>query len=115
MSYEAEAFILDSDSNRIDCQDKIKALGMIFSNRPTMDEHVQFMARKIRSRFWTLRNLKNSGFTNDELVKVYKTIIKPVADYACTVYHSSLTDEQDELLDNLPTTHLSAFSVHSPV
>ena len=31
----------------------------------------------------------------------YKTMIRPVADYACVVYHSSLTDEQDELLDRL--------------
>ena len=48
-----------------------------------------------------LRNLKNSGFTNEELVTVYKTMIRPVADYGCVVYHSSLSDQQDELLDNL--------------
>ena len=28
-------------------------------------------------------------------------MIRPVVDYACVVYHSSLTDEQDELLDRL--------------
>ena len=55
----------------------------------------------MRSRYWTLRNLKNSGFTNEELVTVYKTIIRPMADYGSVVYHSSLTDEQDELLDRL--------------
>ena len=28
-------------------------------------------------------------------------MIRPVADYACVVYHSSLTDAQDEELDRL--------------
>ena len=36
---------------------------------------------------------------NCELCKVYKTIIRPVADYCSVVYHSMLSDEQDELLD----------------
>ena len=53
-----------------------------------------------------LRNLKNSGFTTDELITVYKTMIRPVADYGAVVYHSSLTDAQDELLDNLQNTAL---------
>ena len=101
LSYLADAFILDADQNCIGCQDSIKALGMHFSSRPTMDLQVASIAKKFRSRFWTLRNLKNSGFSTEELVTVYKTMIRPMADYACTVYHSSLTDEQDETLDGL--------------
>ena len=30
---------------------------------------------------------------------VYRTIIRPVADYCSVVYHAMLTDEQDEILD----------------
>lgn len=44
---------------------------------------------------------KKSGFNKAELVKVYTTIIRPVLDYGCVVYHSSLTDEQDEALERL--------------
>ena len=101
LKYQADAFILDSDQNRIGCQDRIKALGMYFSSRPNMQEQVNAISRKFRTRYWTLRNLKNSGFSTEELVTVYKTIIRPVADYACAVYHPSLTDEQDEALDRL--------------
>ena len=53
----------------------------------------------MRQRYWTLLNLKHSGFSQGELVRVYTTVIRPVADYACVVYHSSLTGEQDELLE----------------
>ena len=31
----------------------------------------------------------------------YKTILRPVIDYGCPVYHSSLTDGQDERLERL--------------
>ena len=101
LSYQAEVYMLDADQERIGCQERIKSLGMYFSNRPNMNAQVESITKKFRTRFWTLRNLKNSGFSEEELVTVYKTMIRPVADYACAVYHSSLTDEQDEQLDRL--------------
>ena len=67
---------------------------------------VDSIKKKYRSRFWMLRNLKHSGFTTDELVQVYKTMVRPVADYGAVVYHSSLTDQQDELLDGLQNAAL---------
>lgn len=57
-------------------------------------------------RLWTLRNLKNSGFTNEELVRVFSTIIRPVIEYVAVMYHSSLTDEQDEAIENLQNAAL---------
>ena len=66
-----------------------------------MDTQVEAVIKAFRSRFWILQNFKNSGFTQEELLKVYTTMIRPVADYACVVYHSSLTDKQDEALDKL--------------
>ena len=87
-SYRADAFIYDADQDRLGCQDSFKALGMWFSSRPDVSAQVEAVQRGVRSRLWTLRNLKNSGFSEDELVRVYKTIIRPVADYACLLYTS---------------------------
>ena len=42
-----------------------------------------------------------SGFTTDELVTVYKSMLRPVAEYACVVFHSGLTDAQDEQIERL--------------
>ena len=69
LSYEAEAFILDADGERIACQDKIRALGMVFGNRSNMDLQVEHVEKKIKQRLWTLRNLKKNGFGEEELVK----------------------------------------------
>ena len=106
LAYEADAFMLDADNNRIGCQKSIKALGMCFSNRPDMGAQVESIKKKIQSRYWMLRNLKKSGFTESELVKVYTTMIRPVAEYGAVVFHSSLMDQQDELLDSLQNNAL---------
>ena len=45
--------------------------------------------------------MKRNGFNKEELLKVYKTMLRPVADYACAVYHSSLSNEQDEKIERL--------------
>ena len=106
LAYEADAFMLDADNNRIGCQRSIKALGMHFSNSPDMWAHVTSIKKKMQTRYWMLRNLKKSGFTDSELVRVYTTMIRPVAEYGAVVFHSSLTDQQDELLDTLQNNAL---------
>ena len=101
LDYKADAYILDADQNRVGCTDSIKALGIRFSTTLDMEAQVQHVTKAVRMRYWTLRNLKKNGFNTEELVQVYKTMIRPVADYGCVVYHSSLTDDQDERLERL--------------
>ena len=57
------------------------------------------MRRRFRQKYWVLLHLRKFGFTESELAKVYRTIVRPVADYCSVIYHSMLTDEQDEQLD----------------
>ena len=105
-SYEADAYMYDEDGERIGCQPGFKALGMRFSNRPNVDAQVEAVRKGMRMRLWMIRNLQNSGFSTAELVRVYTTMIRPVVEYAAVVYHSSLTDEQDEALENLQNNAL---------
>ena len=39
--------------------------------------------------------------TNGDLVAYYCTVIRPVAEYACAVWHTSLTEGQSEQLEHL--------------
>ena len=45
--------------------------------------------------------MKHAGFNSEELSKVYRNIVRPVADYMLVVYHSMLTDLQDERIERL--------------
>ena len=110
IDYKADAYLLDADQNRVGCNETIKALGVRFSSKLDMEEHVKYIVKSMRSRYWTLRNLKKNGFNEAELVQVYKTILRPVAEYGCPVFHSSLTDDQDERLErvqDLSLIHIS--------
>ena len=102
-TYRAEAFIEDSDGTVIHSAGtpSLKVLGFTFSDKPNVRAHVMTIRKKFRQRYWTLYNLRRNGFTEEELVRVYKTSIRPVADYLDVVYHSLLSDDLDEELDRL--------------
>jgi len=48
-----------------------------------------------------LKQLKCSGAGQDDLLCFYATVIRPVLEYACPVWHSSLTAVQTKALESL--------------
>ena len=62
----------------------------------------------MRETVWVLRHLGNSGFTESELATVYTTVIRPILDYCCVVYHPLLTDEQDQIIERLQSQALKS-------
>ena len=76
-------------------EDSMKLLGFRVSNCPGVAAHIEAVRKKFRQRFWVLIHLRTFGFTEKELVKVYTTILRPVAEYCAPVYHSQMTDEQE--------------------
>ena len=103
-TYTARAFIREPNGDKLESLPPpatIKILGFTFGSSPTVRPHVLTIRKKFRQRLWTLYNLKKHGFSEEELVKVYKTCFRPVADYLDVVYHAALTDDLDEELDRL--------------
>ena len=43
---------------------------------------------------WFLKKLKRAGVSVDDLVHYYQSVIRPVLEYACAVWHPGLTKEQ---------------------
>ena len=76
-------------------------LGFTFSSRPLADAHVRTILDKIRKRIWSLKHLKKKGFNQDELVKVYCTNIRPLAEYVQEVYHTMITAADSDKLDRI--------------
>ena len=60
----------------------------------------------MRKKFWVIFHLKKAGFTEGELAKAYRICLLPILEYCSTVYHSLLTDEQDQELERLQATAL---------
>ena len=98
-SYDAYAHMYDEENNKILCQNNMKALGFIFNRRGDASSQVDSLCRKFRQKVWALRRLRKSGFSETELLSVYKTYLRPSLEYSSPIYHSMLTSEQDILLE----------------
>ena len=105
-SFKAAAHIVSIEGERIGTTDTMKVLGFTFGSRPNCSEHVERIRRSIRGRYWLLIHLQQHGFNTDELLRVYTTVIRPVAEYCAPVFHSMLTDREDEQLERLQSTAL---------
>ena len=94
-----EAFIRDMEENEITSTEDMKVLGFYLSSEPSVGRHIDVICRRLRQKYWIPLHLRNYGFSEEELVKVYKSIVRPVADYCSVVYHSMMTDKMDEQLE----------------
>ena len=98
-SHEDIDAYIDAEQGRIHSTDKLKILGFTFGKKPTVTQHVNELLGKLRSGIWALTNLKSAGLKPDDLLYCYKTMIRPVAEFAAPTYHSMLSRKQDDLLE----------------
>ena len=113
-TYKASAFIEDEEVLEISSIDRLKILGLNFSSKPDMSEQVNAMCRKFRARIWTLQHLHHNGFSQEDLLKVYKSTILPCHDYFSNVFFSSLTLSQTVTLERLHSKALKAIYGYDP-
>ena len=67
-----------------------KILGLTVSNDLKWNE--QQITKKARKRLHCLIQLKRANVGTKELLQFYITCIRPVTEYACPVFHNSLTN-----------------------
>ena len=65
-------------------------LGVTISNKLTWSKHVDNIVSKAGKRVYMLYQLKSDGISQNYLVKIYVSIIRPVLEYACPVWSTSL-------------------------
>ena len=101
-------FPLPSRLNQIVPAESMNILGFNFSSRPDISAQVEAIKKKFQTRIWILRHLYSSGFSEEVLLRVYRSVILPVHDYCSTVYPSSLTQTQTNALERLQAQALNA-------
>ena len=99
LNFKSLAYFNGSNNERIECSRSIKILGFYLTDRTGVSMHVEEIAKNMRRKYWVLYHLRRLGFTESELVRVYKMNILPAADYCCAAYHSLLSDLQDQALE----------------
>lgn len=96
-----KAFTYDLHVNQVRSGNEMKILGFHFSSDVGMAAQVQAIRRKFFAKKWVRTHLANNGFTQNDLLQVYKATILPIHDYCSRVYNSSLTKQQASALERL--------------
>ena len=79
----------------------LKLLGVHVTNNLKWSQHVDTITSKAASRLHFVKQLKRSGAGRDDLLSFFRTVIRPVLEYACPVWHPSLTAAQTKSLESL--------------
>ena len=77
------------DNNDIERVTQAKVLGVLHYLL-TWNAHVDTIVSKARKRVFTIYQLKRAGIIQCDLLRVYVSVIRPVLEYACPVWHTSL-------------------------
>ena len=76
-------------------------MGVVFNSRLTWSSHVDYICGKAAKRIYLLCLLKRAGRPPNDIVSVYKAIIRSVLEYASEVWHPALTVEQSNQLEHI--------------
>ena len=88
-----------------------KLLGINMTHKFDWALRINIICKKASKRLYYLRNLKRSGLSEKELVQVYLSMKRPVAEYACQVWATSLTQASS---DELEAIQKRAFKIIAP-
>jgi hypothetical protein len=78
-----------------------KLLGVHVSDTLTWNYHISAVCSKAAKRLHFLKLLKRTAMSTDDLLYYYTTVIRPVTEYACVVWHTSLTKGQTLQLESI--------------
>ena len=63
--------------------------------------HINTICAKVAPRLYYLKRLRRTGLPSGDLLYFYLTVIRPVLEYGCAVWHHGLTVAQSPKLESL--------------
>jgi len=66
-----------------------------------LTDYVDAITSKAASRLFFLKQLRRADVPPRDLLHFYTTVVRPVLEYACPVWHSGLTIAQSDLLESV--------------
>ena len=93
------------DNKLIERVTSFKLLGLTVTNSLSWEAHVDTVCTKASKRLHFLRLRKRYAVSQDDLLVYYKSVIRPVLEYACPVWQSGLTVHQrDRIVNSAPSS-----------
>ena len=98
---DIRTYINTSEMKKITSGDQMKILGFVFGRTPNAHEHLKYIRAKFYSKLWIIRHMSSAGATEELLVKIYCSYIRPVLEYVSVVYNALITEEESDNLEDL--------------
>ena len=89
------------NNNFLPSLSKIKLLGVIITDDLKWSENTMHICDKVNRKLFILCLLKQFGFSKDELIIAWTTIIRPITEYAAPLWHSGLTETDCKKIEKL--------------
>ena len=86
--------VLCLNDSRVERVYSFKLLGIMIEYDLKWSAHADLICAKASSRLYFLKILKRSLLATDDLLYLYMSAVCPLLEYACPVWHTSLTKEQ---------------------
>ena len=78
------------NGNYIERVSQAKVIGVTISYDLSWNAHVDEIISKARKRMYMIYQLKRAGINQNDLIRMYVSVIRPVVEYACPVWHTNL-------------------------
>ena len=89
-TYVESLTYIDINGTDIERVTQAKVLGVIISSDLSWHPHVDEIVAKARKRVYMIYQLKCAGINQNDLGRIYVSVIRPVVEYACLVWHTNL-------------------------
>ena len=81
--------------------DTIKLLGVYLTNDLKWSVNTKNICKKVNQRLYLVRKLKQFGLTEEQLITAWRSIVRPVTEYAVPLWHSGLTENDSNKIELL--------------
>ena len=83
-----------------------KLLGLTITNQLSWQKNTESIVKKANTRMIILHKLYEFNLPHEELVNIYILFIRSMVEYACVVWHSSITEEENLSIERIQKTAL---------
>ena len=83
----------------------IKLLGVYLTNDLKWSVNTKNICKKVNQRLYLVRKLKQFGLQKEELITAWRSIVRPVTEYAVPLWHSGLTEGDSNKIEMLQKKH----------
>ena len=103
---------LPGSTNYLNVIENTKLLGIRLTTNLRWSDHTSYLCKRAASKFWMLRRMKMLCIDPSIIVDFYFKEIRSICEMACQVFHSGLTKQQSQDIENIQKKSLKIILVN---